>query len=162
MVSQLHYERWKCIRMLGKERPNKLIGGKGVIEVKLTPTVDQGTTARLVPAVGRIEADGALGELLRSGSLGEQLREKIRDSLLHAMQKGTDFKATLPPVAQDYITIEKRTIQRLGRRGLERRSSKVDFRFPTSRSRNYQPGETADCGRLKCRTALIGNLCKFL
>jgi hypothetical protein len=36
----------------------------------------------------------------------EQLREKIRDSLLHAMQKGTDFKATLPPVAQDYITIE--------------------------------------------------------
>ena len=70
MVSQLHYERWKCIRMLGKERPNKPIGGNGVIEVKLTPTVDQGTTVRLVPVVGRIEADGALGELLRSGSLG--------------------------------------------------------------------------------------------
>jgi hypothetical protein len=56
--------------MLGKERPNKPIGGNGVIEVKLTPTVDQGTTVRLVPVVGRIEADGALGELLRSGSLG--------------------------------------------------------------------------------------------
>jgi hypothetical protein len=105
-VSQLHIERWKCIKMLGKKRPNKLIGGIGVIEVKLAPTVDQRTSLRLVPAVGRIEADGALGELLRSGSLGEQLREKIRDSLLHALQKGTDFKVTLPPVVQDYITIE--------------------------------------------------------
>jgi hypothetical protein len=47
-----------------------------------------------------------LGELLRSGSLGDELREKIRDSLLHAMQKGTDFKATLPPVVQDYVILE--------------------------------------------------------
>ena len=106
VVSQLHFERWKCVKMFGRERPNKLIGGNGVIEVKLTPAVDQGTTLRLVPTVGRIEAEGALGELLRSGSLGEQLREKVRDSLLHAMQKRTDFKATLPPVVQDYVVLE--------------------------------------------------------
>ena len=37
--------------------------------------------------------------------MGDQLREKIRDSLLHAMQRGTDFKATLPPAMQDYVTI---------------------------------------------------------
>jgi hypothetical protein len=107
VVSQLHFERWKCVKVLGKERPNKLIGGNGVIEVKLTPVVDEGHTLRLVPDVGRIEADGALGELLRSGSLGDQLREKIRDSLSQAMQKGTNFKATLPPAIQDYATIEK-------------------------------------------------------
>jgi len=92
--------------MFGKDRPNKLIGGNGIIEVKLTPAVDQGTTLRLVPTVGRIEAEGALGELLRSGSLGDELREKIRDSLLHAIEKGTDFKATLPPVVQDYVVLE--------------------------------------------------------
>jgi hypothetical protein len=107
VVSQLHFERWKCVKVLGKERPNKLIGGNGEIEVKLTPQVDDGRTLRLVPDVGRVEADGALGELLRSGSLGDQLREKIRDSLLKAMQKGTNFKATLPPAVQDYATIEK-------------------------------------------------------
>ena len=61
---------------------------------------------KLVPDVGRIEADGTLGDLLRSGSLGNQLREKIRDSLLKAMQKGTNFKATLPAAVQDYATIE--------------------------------------------------------
>jgi len=58
--------------MFGKERRNKLIGGNGVIEVKLTPAVDQQTTLRLATTVGRIEAEGALGELLRSGSLGPQ------------------------------------------------------------------------------------------
>jgi len=72
VVSRLHFERWKCIRMFGKERRNKLIGGNGVIEVKLTPAVDQQTTLRLATTVGRIEAEGALGELLRSGSLGPQ------------------------------------------------------------------------------------------
>ena len=106
VVSQLNFERWKCIRTFGKERPNKLIGGNGLIEVKFTPAVDQGTTLRLVPTVGRIEAEGALGELLRSGSLGDELREKIRDSLLHAIEKGTDFKATLPPAVQDYVVLE--------------------------------------------------------
>jgi hypothetical protein len=107
VVSQLHFERWKCIKILGKERPNKLIGGNAVVEVKLTPEIDEARTLKLVPDVGRIEADGALGDLLRSGSLGNQLREKIRDSLLKAMQKGTNFKATLPPAVQDYATLEK-------------------------------------------------------
>ncbi len=106
VVSQLHFERWKCMKILGKERPNKLIGGNAMVEVKLTPEIDEARTLKLVPDVGRIEADGTLGDLLRSGSLGNQLREKIRDSLLKAMQKGTNFKATLPPAVQDYATIE--------------------------------------------------------
>lgn len=107
VVAQLHFEHWKCVKILGKERPNKLIGGNGVIEVKLTPEIDDAKTLRLIPEVGRIEADGALGDLLRSGSLGNQLREKIRSSLLSAMQKGTNFEATLPPAVQDYATITK-------------------------------------------------------
>jgi hypothetical protein len=70
VVAKLHFERWTCVKVFGKERPNKLAGGNGTIEVKLTPAVDDGITLRLVPEVGRIDAEGPLGELLRSGSIG--------------------------------------------------------------------------------------------
>jgi hypothetical protein len=111
LVAKVHFERWTCIKVLGKERPNKLIGGNGTIEVKLTPAVEEDSTLRLVPEIGRIDADGPLGELLRSGSLGAALREKITKALLSAMQKGTNFKATLPPVDQDYATIQNARFQ---------------------------------------------------
>ena len=78
-----------------------------MIPVTLTPGVDENKTElRLVPEVGTIEADGSLGELLRSGTVGEMIREKIRSSILSAMQKGTNLNATLPPAAQGYATIE--------------------------------------------------------
>jgi hypothetical protein len=105
VVSRLHFERWTCVKVFGKERPNKLVGGNGTIEVKLTPDVEEDSTLRLVADVGRIEAEGPLGELLRSGSIGAAIREKITKALLTAMQKGTNFKATLPPVAQEYAKI---------------------------------------------------------
>jgi hypothetical protein len=104
-VTNLHFEKWACVKVFGKQKPNKLVGGNGMIEAKLTPAVDQ-NQIRLVPEVGRIEADGSLGELLRSREFGERLREKIRASLLSAMQKGTDFNATLPPAVQPYVSIQ--------------------------------------------------------
>jgi hypothetical protein len=106
LVVQLHFESWKCIKVLGKQRPTKLVGGNGTIEMKLTPAIDEGASLRLVPQVRRTEADGALGELLRSGSVGEALRAKVAQTLDSTMQKGTNFKATLPPAVQDYATIE--------------------------------------------------------
>ena len=106
-VVQLHYERWACAKVLGKEKSKRLVGGNAVIEVKLTPTIEQDNTElRLVPEVGKIDADGSLGELLRSGSLGDVLRDKIRTSILSAMQKGTDLSATLPPAIQGHATIQ--------------------------------------------------------
>ena len=33
------------------------------------------------------------------------IQEKIRDSILNAMQKGANLGATLPPAAQPYATI---------------------------------------------------------
>jgi len=103
---QLHYERWACAKVLGKEKTKRLVGGNALIEMQLTPAVEQdGTELRLVPEVGRIDADGSLGELLRSGTLGDVLREKIRASILSALQKGTDLSATLPPAAQGYAKI---------------------------------------------------------
>jgi hypothetical protein len=104
---QLHYERWACVKAFGKQQAKRIVGGNAVIPVSLTPGVDENKTElRLVPEVGTIEADGSLGELLRSGTVGEMIREKIRSSILSAMQKGTNLSATLPPAAQGYATIE--------------------------------------------------------
>ncbi|MGA9800726.1 MAG: hypothetical protein WBQ68_17055 [Terriglobales bacterium] len=114
VVARLHFERWTCVKVFGKERPNKLVGGNGTIEVKLTPAVEEDSTLRLVPEIGRIDAEGPLGELLRSGSIGAALREKITKALLSAMQKGTNFKATLPPVAQEYAMIKNAQFQNGG------------------------------------------------
>jgi hypothetical protein len=111
VVARLHFERWTCVKVFGKERPNKLVGGNGTIEVRLTPAVEEDSTLRLVPEIGRIEAEGPLGELLRSGSIGARLREKITAALLNSMQKGTNFKATLPPVAQEYAKIQNAQFQ---------------------------------------------------
>jgi hypothetical protein len=106
-VVQLHYERWACAKVLGKEKTKRLVGGNAVIEVKLTPAIEQSNTElRLVPEVGKIEADGSLGELLRSGTLGDAIRDKVRTSILSAMEKGTNLSATLPPAIQGHATIQ--------------------------------------------------------
>ena len=106
-VVQLHVERWTCVKVLGKQAAKKLLGGDAQIQIKLTPAIDKDSTElRLVPEVGEIEADGSLGELLRSGALGDTIREKIRSSILSALNKGTNLGATLPPAVQGYVTIQ--------------------------------------------------------
>ena len=106
-VVELHYERSACAKVLGKKESKRLVGGNAVMQMKLTPAVDDDNTQlRLVPEVGAIEADGSLGELLRSGTLGEMLREKIRKAILSALQKGADLSATLPPAVQGYVKIK--------------------------------------------------------
>ena len=106
-VVQLHYERWACVKVFGKQEAKRVVGGNAVMQLKLIPAIEEDNTElRLVPEVGPVEADGSLGELLRSGSLGEMLREKIRKAILNAMQKGTDLSATLPPAVQGYAKIK--------------------------------------------------------
>jgi hypothetical protein len=100
-VVQLHYERFACAKIFGKQQAKRLVGGNAVIQLKLTPAIEENNTQlKLVPEVGPIQADGSLGELLRSGTLGDMLREKIRNAILSAMQKGTDLAATLPAAVQ--------------------------------------------------------------
>jgi hypothetical protein len=80
--------------------------------VKLTPGIQKDNTElRLVPEVGTIQADGSLGELLRSGALGDMIREKIRSAILSALQKSTNLSATLPPVVQGYVTLQNAEFQ---------------------------------------------------
>jgi hypothetical protein len=106
-VVQLHVERWACVKLLGKQAAKRVLGGDAQIQIKLTPAIDKDSTElQLVPEVGEIQADGSLGELLRSGVLGDALREKIRNSILSALHKGTNLGATLPPAVQGYVTIQ--------------------------------------------------------
>lgn len=106
-VVQLHYERWGCAKVFGKQEAKRLVAGNAVMQLKLTPEVEEDETElKLIPEMGPIQADGSLGELLRSGTLGEMLREKIRKAVLSALQKGTDLSATLPPAAQGYVKIK--------------------------------------------------------
>jgi hypothetical protein len=106
-VVQLHYERFTCLKAFGKQMTKRLIGGNGIIQMKFTPTIDNGKTLRLVPEVESIQADGSLGELLRSGELGATVRDRITKALLSSMQKGTDRSLTLPPAVQDIATLDK-------------------------------------------------------
>jgi hypothetical protein len=118
-VVKLHVERWACVKVLGKQAAKRLLGGDAQIPIKLTPVIDKDNTElQLVPEVGDIQADGSLGELLRSGALGEAIREKVRNSILSALHKGTNMAGTLPPAVQDYVTMQSAEFRDAGDGGL--------------------------------------------
>ncbi len=69
---------------------------------------------RLTPEIGRVDAQGLIGELLRSGSLGDILRDKITESVLSAIRQGGDFNATLPAAARGNATLHGAQFQGTG------------------------------------------------
>ncbi|MFZ0276852.1 MAG: hypothetical protein WA254_09130 [Candidatus Sulfotelmatobacter sp.] len=102
VMVQLHYERWACF---GRDTLNEMAEGNGAIEVKLTPAVGENGTLRLVPEVNRIDAQGLIGELLRSGALGDAVRDAVAQSVLSSVRQGGDFRVNLPAAAQGYATL---------------------------------------------------------
>ncbi|MGA2389057.1 MAG: hypothetical protein ABSF97_08865 [Candidatus Sulfotelmatobacter sp.] len=114
MTAQLHYERWTCNPMLGRDDMNEMVEGNGTIAVKLTPGVGPDGTLRLTAEMERVEAEGLLGQLLRSDSLGEKLRDKIAASILAALDQGGDFKAALPPGTRDFASLKRAHFQDMG------------------------------------------------
>jgi hypothetical protein len=108
---QLHFERWACF---GKGPGTEMAEGNATIDVKLTPAVGEDGALRLVPEVKRIDADGLVGELLRSGSLGETLRDEIRQSLLSVVRQSGDFNTTLPPAAKGNAKLERAKFEGTG------------------------------------------------
>jgi hypothetical protein len=110
-VVQLHFERWACF---GRDTMNEMAEGNGTIEVKLTPSVGEDGTLLLVAEIGRVDAGGLVGELLRSGSLGGTVRDTVAQAVLFAMRSGGDFKVTLPASAQGYATLRHAQFQGTG------------------------------------------------
>jgi hypothetical protein len=102
VMVQLHYERWACF---GRDTVNEMAEGNGTIEMKLTAAVGEDGALRLVPEVVRIDAEGLIGELLRSGSLGDAVRDAVAQSVLSTVRQGGDFKVNLPAAAQGYTTL---------------------------------------------------------
>jgi hypothetical protein len=105
LTANVHYEHWACAKVFGKEVAKRLVGGNGVVTVKLTPSVAPDGIA-MASEVQKIDADGSLGELLRSGSLGTTVKEKIASSVQSAIRKGLDLKSTLPAAMQAAATFE--------------------------------------------------------
>lgn len=99
--AKVHYERWACF---GRDT-NEIVEGDGTFEVKLTPAIGKDGAIELTPQTGRVEAEGLLGDLLRSGSLGEMLRNKIAEALLPVVRNDSNYKAMLPAAAQGDITV---------------------------------------------------------
>jgi len=116
VVANLHFERWVCPP--GQQSPTEVAAGEATIEVKLTPSLEPtsqpNAALHLVSEIIRVDANGFLRDSLRSGDLGVTLREQIAASLLSALQKGTDLKATLPPAAQNSATLQKAQFQDAG------------------------------------------------
>jgi hypothetical protein len=114
LTVELHVEKWACFKAFGKENAKRLVGGNATVQVLLTPRVEQPNAVRLEAEVGDIEADGSLGQLLHSGSVGPALRDKIRDALLKAVQKPTDFNNLLPEQARSLVTLQSAAFQDAG------------------------------------------------
>jgi hypothetical protein len=105
MTVQLHFEKWACLKVFGKENAKRLLGGNGSVEVLITPHVQDGNSVSLDAEIGDIDADGSLGEILHS-EYGATLRDKIRQALLKAIQKSASLEAVVPAPAQPFITIQ--------------------------------------------------------
>jgi len=96
LTANVNYERYACAKAFGRQIVKRLVGGHGVVEVMLTPET-AGNNISLDAEIRKIDADGSLGDLLRSGSLGDSLRQDIGDSIESAIQKSADLKTLLPP-----------------------------------------------------------------
>jgi hypothetical protein len=82
-----------------------LIGGNATIQVRLTPAVEERRSIKLESSVVSIDADGTVGEALRSGGPGDSLREKIRSSLQSSLQKAVNLEGALPPALEPVAAI---------------------------------------------------------
>jgi hypothetical protein len=114
VMAHLHYERWICPSVQTREGPLELAASDGAIEIKLTPAVEANADLHLVSEISRVDADGALRELLLSGSLGDTFREQLTASLLSILERGANFKTAIPPAAQELTTIRTAQFQDAG------------------------------------------------
>jgi hypothetical protein len=101
----VHYERYACAKAFGKEMVKRLVGGNAVAEVALTPSVGENRVA-IGAEVRKIDADGSLGEMLRSGSLGDSLRQKIAASIENAIRKSANLQAALPEKVESVASLQ--------------------------------------------------------
>lgn len=111
---QVHYERWSCSQFSSQAGRQELAEEDGSVEVKLTPVVEKANSVKLVSEISKINAGGMMGESLRSGDLGEEVRNKLRQPILAALQAGVDLHKCLPPAAREFAVIQSAKFQDSG------------------------------------------------
>jgi hypothetical protein len=105
LTANVNFERFACVKAFGKQIAKRLVGGHAVIELNLTPVLEENDIA-LTAEVKKIDADGSLGDVLRSDSVGDSIRDKILGAVESAVQKLTNLKSTLPPAIGSAVSIE--------------------------------------------------------
>jgi hypothetical protein len=105
LTANVNFERFACVKAFGKQIAKRLLGGHAVIEVNLTPVLEENDIA-LTAEIKKIDADGSLGDVLRSDSVGDSIRDKISGAVESAVQKLTNLKSTLPPAIGNAVSIE--------------------------------------------------------
>ena len=108
LTANVNFERFACVKAFGKQIVKRLVGGHAVIEVNLTPAVQENNIS-IAADVRKLDADGSLGDVLRSSSLGDSIRDEISDSIESVIQKSADLKSTLPADMEKAVTLQ--TIQ---------------------------------------------------
>lgn len=103
---QLHVERWVCLGSAAAKAPVGLIEASGAITIKITPTIQKDGSLMILSETAKVEANGALAEMLSSGDLGDEVRKKTKDCVLRVLQNGLDLQAMLLPVRPDSGAIE--------------------------------------------------------
>jgi hypothetical protein len=105
LTATVHFERFGCAKAMGKEIVKRLVGGNANVEVNLTPTVTANHIA-IAAEVRKIDADGSLGEMLKSGSFGDSIKQKIATSIESSIQKSSNLKSTLPAGMDEIATLQ--------------------------------------------------------
>ena len=105
LTANVNFERFACVKAFGKQIAKRLLGGHAIIEVNLTPVLEENDIA-LTAEVKKIDADGSLGDVLRSDSVGDSIRDKILGAVESAVQKLTNLKSTLPPAIGNAVSID--------------------------------------------------------
>ena len=105
LTANVNFERFACVKAFGKQIVKRLVGGHAVIEVNLTPAVQENNIS-IAADVRKMDADGSLGDVLRSSSLGDSIRDEISDSIESAIQKSADLKSTLPGSTEKAVTLQ--------------------------------------------------------
>jgi hypothetical protein len=107
---QLHFEHWICMR---GGIMNEMAEGNGSMEVKFSTSIADDGRPRVVAEISRVEAEGVLGDSLRS-ALGEQIREKVNGILYSVIHDTSDIKNILPPAALGHTTVNQARFDAVG------------------------------------------------
>jgi len=111
---QLHYERRSCLKLGGQTVSEELAEADGSVEAKLTAVVEKANTVNLLSEITRINATDVMKESLRSGMLGQELRDKVKQSILSALETGLTFQGRLPLAVRDLATVQHARFQDVG------------------------------------------------